>query len=64
MILETVSKNGFWFKIKAPLKFQPGGILKYSEELKRRGNAEIGPKDFFEMASILQCKGFGMQHHE
>jgi hypothetical protein len=26
-------------------------ILKYSEELKRGPNAEIGPKDIFEMAS-------------
>jgi hypothetical protein len=30
---------------------QPGGILKYSEELKRGPNKEIGPKDFFEIAS-------------
>jgi hypothetical protein len=30
---------------------QPAGILKYSEELKREPNTEIGPKDIFEMAS-------------
>jgi len=30
---------------------QPAGILQYSEELKRGPNTEIGPKDFFEMAS-------------
>jgi hypothetical protein len=30
---------------------QPAGILKYSEELKRGPNKEIGPKGFFEMAS-------------
>jgi hypothetical protein len=30
---------------------QPAGILKYSEELKRGPNTEIGPKDFFEIAS-------------
>ena len=30
---------------------QPTGILEYSEELKRGPNTEIGPKDFFEMAS-------------
>jgi hypothetical protein len=29
---------------------QPAGILKYSEELKRGPNTEIGPKDFFEIA--------------
>jgi len=28
---------------------QPGGILAYFEDLNRASNAEIGPKDFFEM---------------
>ena len=32
-------------------EFQPAGILKYVEDLKRGLNAEIGPKNFFEMAS-------------
>ena len=32
-------------------KVQPAGILKYSEELKRGPNTEIGPIDFFEIAS-------------
>jgi hypothetical protein len=31
-------------------------ILKYSEELKLGPNTEVGPKDFFEMASR---KGYG-----
>jgi hypothetical protein len=35
---------------------KPAGILKYSEDLKRRSNSEIGPKDFFEMASITYLK--------
>jgi hypothetical protein len=30
---------------------QPAGILKYVEDLRRRLNADIGRKDFFEMAS-------------
>ena len=30
---------------------QPGGILEYFEDLNRAPNAEIGPKDFFEMVS-------------
>jgi hypothetical protein len=30
---------------------QPAGILKYVEDLKRGPNTEIGPKDFFEIAS-------------
>jgi hypothetical protein len=36
---------------KGEAEFQPGGILKYVEDLKRRLNAEIGPKDNFETAS-------------
>ena len=33
------------------VEFQPAGILKYVEDLKRGANTEIGPKDFFEIAS-------------
>jgi hypothetical protein len=32
-------------------EFQPAGILKYVEDLKRGPNTEIGEKDFFEIAS-------------
>jgi len=32
---------------------QPTGILKYVEDLIRRLNADIGRKDFFEMASKI-----------
>ena len=32
-------------------ELQPAGILKYSEELKQGTNTEIGPKNFFEIAS-------------
>jgi len=32
-------------------EFQPAGILKYVEDLKRKPNADIGPKDIFEIAS-------------
>ncbi len=31
-------------------EFQPAGILKYVEDLKRVPNTEIGPKDYFEIA--------------
>ena len=34
------------------VEFQPIGILKYVEDLKREPNADIGPKDIFEIASI------------
>jgi len=32
--------------------FQSAGILLYFEELKREPNAEIGPKDIFDMVSF------------
>jgi len=32
-------------------KFQPAGILRYFEDLKREHNTEFGPKDNFEIAS-------------
>jgi hypothetical protein len=36
-------------------EFQPAGILKYFEDLKRGLNTEIGQKDFFEIAySLIQ----------
>ena len=43
--------------------FQPAGILKYVEDLKRGANKDMGPKDFFEMACnkkrvYLPNKGF------
>jgi hypothetical protein len=51
VLLEAISKNGFWFKIKADEKNQTGGILQYFEDLIFSPNAEIGPKAFFEIAS-------------
>src|SRR5210317_1098643 len=33
------------------------GILKYVEDLKRGANAEVGPKDYFEMASNMNGLG-------
>jgi hypothetical protein len=47
LILEAISKIRFWFKIKAGPRFNPQAYFKSSEELKRRPNTEIGPKDFF-----------------
>ena len=34
-------------------EFQPAGILKYVEDLQRGPNAEVGPIDIFEIASII-----------
>jgi len=32
-------------------EYQPAGLRKHIEDLKREPNADIGPKDIFEMAS-------------
>jgi hypothetical protein len=48
-VLEAISKRGFWFNIKEGARFNTQAYFKYSEELKRGPNTEIGPKDFFEM---------------
>jgi hypothetical protein len=44
-------KNRILVQYQGGAKLQPAGILKYSEELKRRPNTEIELKDIFEMAS-------------
>ena len=58
-LIEPISKNGFWFKIKAGSSFNRAyaDIRMYFEELKREPSAEFGPKDFFEIGSIVR-KGF------
>jgi hypothetical protein len=40
---------------------QPAGILKYVEDLIRGFNADIGRKDFFEMASNLSAGHIGIE---
>ena len=37
---------------------QPAGILKYVEDLRRKLNADIGRKDFVEMASTYLLDAF------
>jgi hypothetical protein len=44
-------KNSILVQDQGGAKVQSTGILKYSEELKREPNTEIGPKDFFEIGS-------------
>ena len=44
-------KKRILVKYRGGTKLQPTGILRYFEELKRGTNKEIGPKDFFEIAS-------------
>ena len=42
-------KNRILVQAQGEIAFQSAGILLYFEELKRELNAEIGPKDIFEM---------------
>lgn len=44
-------KNRILVQSQGGLKFQPTGILKYFEDLKRERNTEVGPKDIFEITS-------------
>ena len=44
-------KIGIFGRDQDEAEDQPGGILKYVEDLRRGLNADIGRKDFFEMAS-------------
>ncbi len=44
-------KNRIFAEGQGGAKFQTAGILKYVEDLKRRPNAEIEPKDIFEITS-------------
>jgi hypothetical protein len=51
-------KNRILVQYQGGAKLQPAGILKYSEELKRRPNTEIGPKDIFEIVSNVLSDTF------
>ena len=53
MFYVTIShlKHRILAQSQGEIKFQPVGILKYFEELKREHNTEFGPKDIFEIAS-------------
>ena len=44
-------KNRILAQGQGGTEFQPAGILKYVEDLKRGPNTEIGEKDLFEIAS-------------
>jgi hypothetical protein len=50
-VLEAISKSGFWLKVKAAVRIKPEEYIRYFEDLIRALNAEIGPKDLFEIAS-------------
>ena len=46
-------KNWILVQAQDGAALQPAGILKYVEDLKNGPNTEIGPKDFFEIASNI-----------
>ena len=54
-------KNRILVQSQGGARFQPAGILEYVEDLKPGPNAEIGPKDIFEIASnfslLTRCAG-------
>jgi hypothetical protein len=51
MITSSYLKKKILVQDQGAAEFQTAGILKYVEDLKRGTNTEIGPKDFFEIAS-------------
>jgi hypothetical protein len=53
-------KNRILAQGQGRTEFQPAGILKYVEDLKRGPNTEIGEKDFFEIASNQKSGGWGI----
>ena len=50
--MSDFSKKRILVQDQGGAEFQAAGKLKYVEDLKLGTNTEIGPKDFFEMASI------------
>jgi len=44
-------KKRILVQVRGGAEFKTAGILKYFEDFKRGTNKEIGPKDFFEIAS-------------
>jgi hypothetical protein len=52
-LTRTHLKNRILPQGQGGTEFQPAGILKYVEDLKRGPNTEIGEKDFFEIASSV-----------
>jgi len=46
-------KKEILVQVRGGAEFKTAGILKYFEDFKRGSNKEIGPKDFFEIASNI-----------
>ncbi len=54
---EAISKLGFSVEIKTRPRINPQAYFQYVEDLIRGLNADIGRKDFFEMASLKRMIG-------
>jgi len=65
VLIRTYLKNSILVQGQGGAEIQATGILKYSEKLKRGPNTEIGPKDFFEIAStyIRRLRPFGLREY-
>ena len=53
VLIRSHLKKRVLVQVQGGAELQPAGILQYSEELKQGTNTEIGPKNFFEIASKL-----------
>ena len=49
-MVRSYLKNRIQVQDQGGFTFQPAGIMKYVEELKRESNTDIGAEDIFEMA--------------
>jgi len=51
LFIRSHLKKRILVQARGGAKFKTAGILEYVEDFKRGTNKEIGPKDFFEIAS-------------
>jgi hypothetical protein len=54
-----VQDRGGLVQDRGGAELQTGGILLYVEDLKRGTNKDIGPKDIFEIGSIVKLRALG-----
>jgi hypothetical protein len=53
IVTRTHLKNRILVQDRGGAEFKTGGILLYVEDFKEGTNKDIGPKDIFEMGSII-----------
>jgi len=57
-IIRSHLKNRILVQSQGELEFQPAGILRYFEDLKRELNTGFGSKDIFEIAYSKFFRGY------